>query len=156
MQHQDPWGRFLFSFFVCFFGLWGTPVSNGQGTWGLEAATFLRSRWSLWPCPSGHLAAPVHSTHSGFRHTDPNLLSQTPGHAASTVTAATRSLSTQGAITRQPPRLWGFVGPQRTHILKRETNQGRSSWRGPWKGGLQSIGVLICEDLILSPAFGTR
>lgn len=48
------------------------------------------------------------------------------------------------------------VGPQRTHILKRETNQGRPSWQGHWKGGLQLIGVLICKDLLLSPAFGTR
>lgn len=73
----------------------------------------------------------------------------------STVTAATSSLSASSAITWQPPRLWRFVGLQRTHILKRETNQGRSSWQGHWKGGLQLIGVLICEGLIW-PACGTR
>lgn len=65
-----------------------------------------------------------------------------------------RLLSAQGAITWQPSH-WGCCGPWRTHILQKEANQGRSSWQGHGKGGLQSVGDLICEDLMWSP-FGTR
>lgn len=65
-----------------------------------------------------------------------------------------RLLSAQGAITWQLSH-WGCCGPRRTHILQKEANQGRSSWQGHGKGGLQLIGDLICEDLMWSP-FGTR
>ena len=154
MHRQDPWSRFLFSF-ICFFGFGERQFLTAKVH---EGQKLQLSSDQVGCCNPAEWAAccSLRSTHSGFRHTDPNLLSQTPGQAVSTVRAATRSLSTQGAITPQPPGPRGSVGPQRTHILQRETNQGRSSWQGPWKGGSQLIGVLICEDLILSPAFGTR
>lgn len=66
----------------------------------------------------------------GFRHIDPNLLSQTQRHEVSTVKAATVHYLLRVQLLGSHLDCEFFVGPQKTHILKRDTNQGRSSWQG--------------------------